>query len=333
MRFIVLMLCCWPLLGFSAPDEKPIVVTSASMIADMASKIAGEHLTVECLVPIGGDPHLHEATPSDARQVVAANLLLLNGLTFDGWLNELIDNSGSKATVVTVTEGMEPISSAEGKNSVDPHAWMNVQMAMIYIRNIKNAFQELLPSQKDAFEANYQKYKGELEALDREIEASIASIPEKKRVLITSHDAFQYYGRRYGIALEPFMGTSTDAEAQTSDIVRLNKVIVENDLPAVFVESTVNPKLLEQLASDNDIVVGGELYADSIGDEDSPAPTYADMMRHNTRTIVEALKREKSEITEAELTEGEGGTNWMLYGLMGLILLAGFIFVARKMKV
>ena len=154
------------------------------------------------------------------------------------------------------------------------------------------------PDNADIFEFNYGVYKQQLEDLDQYIKSEIQKIPAEKRVLITSHDAFQYYGRAYGIRLEAILGTSTDAEAQTSDIVRLNKVIRESKVPALFVESTVNPKLLKQLATDNDIRIGGQLYADSIGDDKSPASSYIDMLKHNTDTIVAALTRTQESAQE-----------------------------------
>lgn len=309
-------------------QEKKTIVATASMMADMATNISGGLVDVKCIVPIGGDPHLHEPTPRDAQLVNKADLIIKNGLTFEGWLNELIENSGTKAKTIRVTEGINPIQSAQYKNSADPHAWMDASLGLKYIENIKNALSELDPENADVFEFNYGVYKKQLEDLDQYIKTEIQKIPAKKRVLITSHDAFQYYGRAYGIKLEAILGTSTDAQAQTSDIVRLNKVIRENKVPALFVESTVNPKLLKQLASDNDIQIGGQLYADSIGDKDSPAPTYLDMLKHNTDVIVAALTRENN--TEDKVISNEDGSNsWWLWGIIATLLIGGFILMLR----
>ena len=308
-------------------QEKKTVVATASMIADMAKNIAGGEVNVECIVPIGGDPHLHEPTPRDAQLVNKADLVIMNGLTFEGWLTELIENSGTKAKTVRVTEGIQPIASTQYKNSSDPHAWMDASLGLTYIKNIKDALVALEPDHADVFEFNYGVYKKQLEDLDQYVKTAIQRIPEEKRVLITSHDAFQYYGRAYGIRLEAILGTSTDAEVQTSDIVRLNKVIKESKVPALFVESTVNPKLLKQLATDNDIQIGGQLYADSIGDEESPAPTYIDMLKHNTDIIVAALTRERS--SEEENTPKEEGSSWWLYGIIAGLLIGGFVLMMR----
>lgn len=270
--------------------KQPKIVATASIFADMAQHIAGDLLEIQLIVPIGSDPHLHEPTPSDARLVTSADLILMNGLTFEGWLSELIENAGTKGKVVRITEGITPIGGAY-ENASDPHAWMNVKNGLVYIENIKNAMVAAVPKYAKEFEFNYGVYQKQLEDLDTYIQTEIEKIPVNKRILITSHDAFAYYGQRYGIRLEAALGTSTEAEVQISDIQRLNKMIRENEIPAIFVESTINPKLLKQLAADNKIAIGGELFADSIGDKDSDASTYHDMLKYNTDLIVGALTK------------------------------------------
>ncbi len=317
-------------------QDKKVVVATASMIADMAEIIGGDIVQVECIVPIGGDPHLYDPTPKDANLLNHADLVFKNGLTFEGWLNELIATSGTKANVITVTDGVEAIRSLEYQNATDPHAWMDARNALFYIKNIKEGLVNLLPEHSEAFEKNYLKYKEELVELDRYIREQIAKIPEQKRVLITSHDAFQYYGRAYGITLESVLGTSTDAEAQTSDILRLNKVIKESGVPAIFVETTINPKMLKQVAKDNDIIIGGSLYADSIGDEESPAPTYAAMMRFNTDAIVNALTRTKVAANEGnhehDQTETSLFAKVILFGIIGGLFLGGFFLMLNTLN-
>lgn len=323
-------------LSFSiiSAQPKPKIVATASMIADMARNIAGDNMEIDCIVPIGGDPHLHEPTPRDAMLVSKAQLILMNGLTFEGWLNELVENSGTKATSILVTEGIKAVESLSYENSADPHAWMDASNGLIYIKNIKEAFVKFDPENEPVYEKNYQNYKSKLEVLDLFIMEQIQRIPKERRILITSHDAFQYYGRRYGIQLEAILGTSTDADVQTSDIMRINKVIRKNKVPAVFVESTINPKLLEQLAKDNDIVIGGELYADSIGDEKSPAPSYYDMLKYNTLTIVKALiggEGTSSEKTKTDESK-ESSNNLALFVIIGVLFLGGFIIVFKKLN-
>ena len=209
-------------------QDKKLVVATASMIADMAENIAGGEVDIKMIVPIGGDPHLYEPTPKDAQLVNGADLVLMNGLTFEGWLTELVENSGTKASTVLVTKGIQPIESATYKNSADPHAWMDAELGLMYIQNIKEALVALAPEHAETFEFNYGVYKKQLIELDQYIQSKIQTIPVNQRVLITSHDAFQYYGQKYGIRLEAILGTSTDAEVQTSDVMRLNKVIKES---------------------------------------------------------------------------------------------------------
>lgn len=326
-RYLALLLCIlWVTISFS--QDKKIVVATASMLSDMAENIAGGIVEIKCIVPIGGDPHLHEPTPRDAQMVNQADLILKNGLTFEGWLSELIENSGTTAEVIQVTAGVSTIQSTQYKNSTDPHAWMDASLGLVYIKNIKDALVKLDPDNAEIYQFNYGIYKKQLEDLDNYIKQAIKKIPPAKRVLITSHDAFQYYGQAYGIRLEAILGTSTDAEAQTSDIIRLNKVIRESKIPAVFIESTVNPKLLRQLAKDNDIEIGGQLYADSIGDKDSPAPTYLDMLKYNTDIIVAALTKEKQDTSEI-ISEQEDSSNTLLWIVTAGLLIGGFVAVWR----
>lgn len=334
MKNFFLFLCLLFTLSFAQAQEKKKVIATASMISDMVKTIGGDLIEVHCIVPIGGDPHLYDPTPQDANLINKGDLVFKNGLTFEGWINELIETSGTKAKVVTVTDGVSAIRSMEYENATDPHAWMDARNALIYIKNIKDALINLSPEHSEAFEKNYRSYYEELVELDAYIKAQITRVPERRRVLITSHDAFQYYGRAYGIRLESVQGTSTDAEVQTSDILRLNKVIAETGVPAIFVESTINPKLLKQVAKDNDVVIGGSLYADSIGDEDSPAPTYASMMRYNTDAIVSALIRNPTLVQEDATEESEASllTKIILYSIIGLLFIGGFVLMLRTLN-
>ena len=312
-------------------QEKKNLLATASMFKDMAEAIVGDRLNVETIVPIGSDPHLHEPTPRDARLVVDADLIFMNGLTFEGWLNELVENSGTKAKTILITEGVNAIASEDYENSFDPHAWMDAKNGLVYIKNIYDAVIQLAPEYKDEFTFNYNAYKKDLEDLDSYIKREIEKIPAKQRVLITSHDAFQYYGRAYGIQLESIIGVSTEAQAQTSDIIRLNKIIKESQVPAVFIESTINPKLLEQLADDNDIEIGGKLFADSLNDKGKDGDTYIDMLKYNTDVIVAALSQIKKEEENKEKESG-GGNSITLYLAIGAILIAGFLILMRSIN-
>ena len=320
------MCCLSPIL---AQSELKRVVATASIFADMAENIAGGHCEIMTIVPIGGDPHTYEPTPGDARLIASADLILRNGLTFEGWLNGLIANANSKAAVVTITDGIASIQSVYNRSS-DPHAWMDVSNGLVYIENIKNALVKLDPANREVYEFNYGVYRKQLEDLDAHIFNEIKKIPEQRRILITSHDAFQYYGRRYGLRLESVIGISTEADAQTSDIVRLNKTIQESGVPAVFIETTVNPKLIEQIARDNKVAIGGNLYSDSIGDKGSEAPSYYDMLKFNTAVIVKALSA-VNDGTEETKGQDSGTRNWLFWVVACAILVASFVLVGKKL--
>ncbi|MEL7021809.1 MAG: zinc ABC transporter substrate-binding protein, partial [Bacteroidota bacterium] len=232
-----------------------------------------------------------------------------------------------------ITTGVEAIESQTYQNSTDPHAWMDARNGLIYIENIKNALVQLDPDNTDKYVFNYNYYRQQIEDLNHYIQTEIAKIPTEQRIIITSHDAFQYYGRAYGLRLEAVLGTSTDAEVQVSDIKRLTEVIRNSGIPAVFVETTVNPQLLQQIAADNNITIGGKLYSDSLGDKDSPASTYLDMLTYNTRTIVQALARpaRSPKVTEDTTSQEESGSSIPLYAALGVLLIGSLLFVARKM--
>lgn len=266
-----------------------LVVASASLFADMAEVISGGLLEVRSIVPVGGDPHLYEPTPSDLRLVAGADLVLVNGLTFEGWINNLVANSGTAAPVVTLTRGIEPIASEEYANASDPHAWMNAANGLVYAANIRDALVRLDPANADVYRFNAKLYRQQIQDLHDYIQEQINRVPAAQRVLITSHDAFRYYGRAYGLRVEAALGTSTDAEVRTADVQRLTQTIRRTGVPAIFVESTINPKLIRQIALDNEVAIGGYLYADSLGDSLSPAPTYLQMLRYNTDTVVGGL--------------------------------------------
>ena len=310
--------------------QKPKIVASASIFEDIANHIGGDKIEIASIVPIGGDPHVYEPTPSDAMLVASADLILINGLTFEGWINELIENSGTSAGVVLITEGIDPIASPRYKNAYDPHAWMDAKNGEMYASNIARALIKLDPDNKAHYEVNLESYISRLQELDAYIFDAIKTIPEKHRILITSHDAFAYYGKRYGIKLSAIMGISTDAEAQTSDIIRVSKTIKESGIPAIFIESTINPKLLQQLAKDNKVSIGGELFSDSIGDESTEAHGYIEMLKHNTDVITKALSQ--NILTETKIDEDNTTHNWILYLSMGLLMVLTLLALVLKLK-
>ncbi|MCC6815043.1 MAG: zinc ABC transporter substrate-binding protein [Saprospiraceae bacterium] len=272
--------------------EKPMVLSTASMWNDMCEIISGSLVQCDFIVPIGSDPHLYEPTPADLIKVNKADIILINGLTFEGWLSKLIDNSGTKARIIQITKGIKPIESTIYHNATDPHAWMDVENAIIYSENIYKALSDLDPLHREEFHFNFQLYKKDLQDLHNYVLNVVASIPLEKRVLITSHDGFRYFGNKYGLVLEPLQGTSTEADVQTATLLRINQLIKDKKIPAIFIESTINPKLIEQIQKENHILIGGKLYADSLGDSTSMSNTYIGMIRHNIDVIGSALRKE-----------------------------------------
>jgi ABC-type Zn uptake system ZnuABC Zn-binding protein ZnuA len=329
MYKLSLFLCC--LLGYASiqAQNKPKVLATTTMIADMARNVAGDKLDVICLLPTGSDPHLFEPTPKDVSLTASANLILKNGLTLEGWISKLIASSGTKANVVELSQGVAVIESQTYAGSPDPHAWGDAQNAKIYVKNIEMAFQKLDPANARFYAAQALAYSQKLDSVDTYIKTEIAKIPEKKRVLITAHDAFHYYGKAYGLQVEASMGTSTDADVRTSDMQRLSKLISERNIPAIFVESTINPKLLQQLAKDKGIVIGGKLYSDSLGEPGTEPGTYIGMLLHNTKTIVGSLAIVRK-IDNSTPPEKSGNYFFLVLLGMGFALALTVLWLRRR---
>ncbi|MBK8402645.1 MAG: zinc ABC transporter substrate-binding protein [Saprospiraceae bacterium] len=306
---------------------KPKVIATASMWADMCAVIGSERIDLDLIVPIGSDPHLYEPTPADLVKVGNADLILINGLTFEGWLGKLIQNSGTKAKVVLITEGIQAIESKDFHNATDPHAWMDVENGIIYASNIAKALSELVPLYADEFAYNFGVYKKELEELHRFVQEKINAIPKERRVLITSHDAFHYFGKKYGIQLEPLQGTSTEADVQSATLVHIHKIIKDQGVSAIFVESTINPKMMQQLRAENKIEIGGKLYADSLGDPSSPASTYIKMLKHNATVISEALSKS---VEDSQTKKKSTGSLIFLWITLFYVFAFGLIYFINK---
>lgn len=315
-------------LASSLSASKPIkVVASTSIFADMAEEIGGERVEVSTVVKLGADPHGYDPVPSDVQMVKEAQVVLINGLTLEGWIGKLIYNSGSSALVDTITRGVSPIASDEYEDAYDPHAWMVADNGVLYAHNIFQALSKVDPEGKSYYLKRYNTYSEKLRQLDIYIRNQILRIPIEKRLLVTSHDAFAYFAKAYGMRVAAVKGVSTEAEARTSDIQRVSKEIRDSGVPAIFVESTINPKIINELARANKVKIGGELYADSLGEEGSEGDTYIGMLQHNTDQIVSAL-------TGASRYQGGGHqhskTPWSLYGVLVLLLAASLVFFVNK---
>ena len=294
----------------AAQTGRPIpVVATFSILGDMVKRIGGEHVAVTTLVGPDGDTHVYRPTPADARAVSEAKILVVNGLQFEGWLDRLIDASDFRGVRVVATDGIEPIAFEEGGHddhaghaghagheghghdhgAFDPHAWQSVRNATVYAHNIAVALAKADPAKAGAFDRNRAAYLDRLEALDAEIDRIVAKLPAGRRTVVTSHDAFQYFGRRYGLTFIAPQGLSTESEASAKDVARLVRQIRAEGIRAVFVENITDSRLLTRIAEETGARIGGTLYPGALSGPDGPAPTYLDMMRHNAKTIAKAL--------------------------------------------
>lgn len=268
-------------------DEPLDVVASMSIIADFAEQVGGDAVTVTSLVPIGADPHVHEPTPTDARAVADADLVLGNGVGLDPWFDALVDGSGRE--VVTVTEELSHRVVDDEDGEDDPHLWMVPSMAAAYVDRIAAELGELDPARAGTYRDNAAAYVERLERLDEELASRLERIPEDHRVLVTSHDAYSYFADHYGFEVETVVGISTEEEPSASRVQRLVDTVRAADVPTLFVESTVNPAVIERIAADAGVEVGAPLYGDSVGEPGSGADDYVGMMRANVAALVDGL--------------------------------------------
>lgn len=275
------------------PVDKPVAVATISILADFVRAVAGDTLVVESVVHVGGDPHTYEPVPSDARRLARAAIVFRNGLGLERWLDKLIGADSRSRPVITLTEGIASLRVETGSyaGSPDPHAWMDPALALQYVGVVERSLAAHFPKHAASFAANAARYRAELAALDTEIKALLAPIPEARRRLVTTHDSFSYFSRRYGLKLvASIWGISTETEPSAQEIARIIAAIRSSGVPAVFTETTINPKLMKRIAADAKVKLGEPLYGDSVGAPGSGADTYVTMMRANARAIVRGLE-------------------------------------------
>jgi zinc/manganese transport system substrate-binding protein len=285
--------CLALLLALVAPpawgEERPIpVVASISILADMVAELGGERVAVVTLVGPGGDAHDYEPSPADAGKLVGARLVVMNGLGLEAWLPRLFAASRSAATLVTATAGIAP---AVRDGAPDPHAWQDLSLGMVYVRNIEAALEAADPAHAEAYERRAAAYTAELATLDAWVRARIAAVPAAKRKIITTHDAFGYFGRAYGIEFRAPVGMSEEAEPSAADLARLIRQIRREGVKALFIENMTDPRLIERLARETGTTLGGTLYADALSPPGEGAETYVAMFRSNVPRMVEAMGR------------------------------------------
>jgi zinc/manganese transport system substrate-binding protein len=262
------------------------VIASFSILGDFVQNVGGDRLSVSTLVGPDGDVHVYAPTPSDARKIADSKLLVINGLGLEGWLPRLLHASGSKAPIVTATEGIAPLKVG---SDADPHAWQSVPNAKIYVANIRDALVAADRADAGVFRSRAEIYLAKLDALDREVRDAIARIPSNRRKVISTHDAFGYFASAYGIEFIAPIGVSTESEASARDIAGIITQIKTEKIPAVFLENISDPRLIRRISAETGARVGGTLYSDSLTGEKGDAPTYIDMVRHNIKALTSAL--------------------------------------------
>jgi len=308
--------------GASAADEPLDVVATFSILGDFVAQVGGDKVKVTTLVGPNGDGHVYEPSPADARATAEADLVVMNGLGFEGWIERLVEAAEYKGPVVVASEGVEPLAvehageeadshGAEAEHAhehgsaaerthegeaehdhgaVDPHAWQSLANARIYVENIAEALCAADAADCPTYRANADRYRAELAALDAEIKAGFAEVPPDRRKVVSTHDAFGYFEQAYGIEFLSPQGVSSDAEASAADVARLIEQVREEGVTALFLENVSDPRLTEQIARETGISPGGELYSDALSEADGPAPTYLAMMRHNAGLLQGAMR-------------------------------------------
>ena len=279
-------------------DRTINVVTTTGMIADIAKNIGGERVQVTALMGPGVDPHLYKASEGDVRLLQEADLIFYNGLHLEAQMGEVLERLnefGIKTVAVTDKIDRSVLESPpQFAGNYDPHVWFDVTLWMTAAEQVKETFLEVDPGSAPAYEANAEAYLAELEELHQYVLDRANTIPEDQRILVTAHDAFNYFGRAYGFEVRGLQGISTEAQAGTADVQALADFIVEKRIPAVFVESSVPQRNVEAVqaavqAQGFEVEIGGSLFSDAMGTEGTPEGTYVGMVRHNIDTIVEAL--------------------------------------------
>ena len=273
--------------GLAFAQEKLRVVASFSILADFVHQVAGDRVALTTLVGPDGDAHVFQPTPSDAKSLAQAELIFVNGLKFEGWMDRLMQASGARAPVVTASKGISPLVRS-GANA-DPHAWQDMANAKIYVVNIRDALTAADPQGRPDFEANAAAYIAKLDALEAKVRAAVAAIPADRRKIITTHDAFGYFGRAYGMSFIAPQNVSTEAEASAKDVAKIIKQIRAQKIPAVFLENITDNRLIERIAAESGARIGGKVWSDALSPADGPAATYLDMMANNIRAFSAAL--------------------------------------------
>ena len=298
--FTLLIAGCIP--ASSSPTADSAILTSTTFLADIARNVAGDRLTVESLLPVGADPHSYQPTPQDAAKVADSRLLIVNGMEYEHFIETLLENAGGERIIVTASEGVEARHSEEHAGEAeagsghaheagDPHMWLDPNLVVIYVENIRDGLIEFDPEGEAVYRSNAEAYIAELKDLDTWVVEQVAQVPPERRLLVTNHEALGYFAERYGFTIagtvvESFSSGASPSAGQMADLIGQIK---SNGAPAIFLDASDNESLAQQIAAETGVNVVTDLHLESLTDG-APAATYIDMMKHNVTLIVEALK-------------------------------------------
>ncbi len=288
----LLLACCLvPAPAFAGQPLK--AVASFSILGDMVQNIGGDRVELAVLVGPNSDTHVYEPTPTDAKTLAGADLVFMNGLGFEGWMTRLAKSSGAKGKIIVASQGVKTRTMIDkeegGKKITDPHAWQDLSNGKLYVANIEKALSQADPAGEEIYKANAQAYLKKIEDMDAWVKAEFAKIPQKERRIITSHDAFGYFGQAYGVTLLAPVGYSTEAEPSAKAIGALIRQIKKEKIKALFVENITDPRMMERIAQETGTKVGGSLFSDALSASDGPASTYLDMFSNNVAKIARAM--------------------------------------------
>lgn len=277
-----------------ATGEKPIVLTTFTVLADIAENVAGGHLSVESITKVGAEIHGYEPTPGDIRRASQADLVLDNGLNLEQWFEQFVGDLDVPHAVVS--EGIEELSITEDAyaGKPNPHAWMSPLNVQLYADNMAKAFSDLDPEHADDFTNQAEAYKAELQKVQDELVEDLSALPKKKRALVTCEGAFSYLARDAGLSEKYIWPVNAEAQATPGQITSAIEFVEDNDVPSVFCESTVSAAPMEQVVEATEASFGGTLYVDSLSEADGPVPTYLDLIRHDSSVIADALTGKNS---------------------------------------
>jgi zinc/manganese transport system substrate-binding protein len=281
-----------------AASAQPLkVVATFSVIGDLVRTVGGDSVTVTTLVGPGSDAHVYQPTPQDAKSIAGADLVVVNGLGMEGWIDRLIKASGYHGRIIVASKGVtvqtmveEEGGSGKGKRITDPHAWQNLANGRIYVSNIAEALTKADPANADGYAKRAKALAAEIDTMDAWVRQQIAEVPPAKRKIITSHDAFGYFGQAYGVSFLAPVGISTESEPTAAGLGQLIRQVKKEGIKALFIETMTDPRLIEQVAHECGAVVGGTLYSDTLSPEGGPADTYLKMFQHNVPAMTAAMK-------------------------------------------